>query len=231
METRILQGIEGAKKAEGLTVVIDVFRAFTTACCVMSGYPQRIIPVADIERARQLKKDHPDWILMGERDGQKPEDFDYGNSPSGIEYELFFGQNVILTTSSGTQGIEAARITVSEIITGALVNVSAIVRYIQEKNPQVLSLVSLGTKGREPADEDNLCAVCIQAGLWEIYPTNDQIRGILEKSETAQKFFDFHQPWFSRDDFDLCVSVDQFHGFVLRLNTSEELPFLERVSV
>ena len=32
MNIKILKLIEGAKKAEGLTVIIDVFRAFTVAC-------------------------------------------------------------------------------------------------------------------------------------------------------------------------------------------------------
>ena len=32
MRVQILELIEGAKKAEGLTVIIDVFRAFTTEC-------------------------------------------------------------------------------------------------------------------------------------------------------------------------------------------------------
>lgn len=32
MEIRILELIEGAKKAEGLTVIIDVFRAFSLEC-------------------------------------------------------------------------------------------------------------------------------------------------------------------------------------------------------
>ena len=32
MEIRILELIEGAKKAEGVTVIIDVFRAFSLEC-------------------------------------------------------------------------------------------------------------------------------------------------------------------------------------------------------
>ena len=45
MNIRILQCVEGAKEAEGLTVVIDVFRAFSTACYVMANGAERIIAV------------------------------------------------------------------------------------------------------------------------------------------------------------------------------------------
>ena len=37
MEIRILELIEGAKKAEGLTVIIDVFRAFPWSAICMPG--------------------------------------------------------------------------------------------------------------------------------------------------------------------------------------------------
>ena len=40
MEIRILELIEGAKKAEGLTVIIDVFRAFHwSAICTRGERP------------------------------------------------------------------------------------------------------------------------------------------------------------------------------------------------
>lgn len=69
MEIRILQMLEGAKKAEGLTVVIDVFRAFSVACYAFANGASRIIPVGAIEDAYLLKEQHPDYILMGERGG------------------------------------------------------------------------------------------------------------------------------------------------------------------
>ena len=43
MNIEILHLIEGAKKAKGVTVVIDVFRAFTVEAYVMSRGAKKII--------------------------------------------------------------------------------------------------------------------------------------------------------------------------------------------
>src|SRR3989304_3629795 len=139
MEIKILEYIEGAKKAEGLTVIIDVIRAFSLDCYLFKNGAEKIIPVGDINLARQLKKEHPDYILMGERNEQKPEGFDYGNSPTFIQNVDFTGKIVIQTTGAGTQGIVNA-VKADEIITGSFVNAGAVAKYIKKQNPKKLSL-------------------------------------------------------------------------------------------
>ena len=43
--------VEGARNARGIVVIIDVFRAFSTACyCFRSG-ADKIIPVGAVEEA------------------------------------------------------------------------------------------------------------------------------------------------------------------------------------
>lgn len=44
MEIRILELIEGAKKAEGLTVIIDVFRAFSLECYLYARGASAVFP-------------------------------------------------------------------------------------------------------------------------------------------------------------------------------------------
>ena len=69
MDVQILHMIEGAKKAEGLTVVIDVFRAFSLECYLMARGAGRILPVGSKERAYALRGEHPEYLLAGERHG------------------------------------------------------------------------------------------------------------------------------------------------------------------
>lgn len=140
MRIDILHSIEGAKKAEGLTVIIDVFRAFTCACYVMGNGAEKVIPIGDINSAYVLKEQNPDFILMGERNAKKPEGFDYGNSPTEIENVDFTNKTVIHTTSSGTQGIVNA-IHSTKIITGSFVNVQAIIDYIKRSNAEIVSSI------------------------------------------------------------------------------------------
>ena len=51
MEIEILQLLEGARRAKGLTVIIDVFRAFTTESMIMSQSPAKLLAVGDIQTA------------------------------------------------------------------------------------------------------------------------------------------------------------------------------------
>ncbi len=121
MDIDILHLIEGAKQAQGLTVIIDVFRAFSTACYVVQNGAGEIIPVGDIDLAYKLRDENPDYILMGERKGKMLPGFDYGNSPTEIQTVDFSGKTVIQTTSAGTQGFANAR-NADELITGSFVN-------------------------------------------------------------------------------------------------------------
>lgn len=128
----ILHLIKGAKKVDGITVIIDVFRAFTTACYVFNNGAKNIIPVDTLEKAYNLKKRNSDYILIGERNGKPPENFNYGNSPYLIKDIDFKDRIVIQTTSAGTKGIIEAN-KADEIITGSFVNAKAIAEYISNK--------------------------------------------------------------------------------------------------
>ena len=82
MNIKILQLIDGAKKATGLAVIIDVFRAFTVEPYIINNRAKKLIPVGDMQIAYDYKEQNDDCILIGERRGIKLPGFDYGNSPS-----------------------------------------------------------------------------------------------------------------------------------------------------
>ena len=67
MQIQILQQLEGAKKAKGIAVIIDVFRAFTTECFFIANGAKQLFAVGEQNIAYTLKKQHPDYILAGER--------------------------------------------------------------------------------------------------------------------------------------------------------------------
>ena len=66
----ILHLIEGAKKAKGLTVIIDVFRAFSLECYLYDMGVKEIRPVGTIEEAFRRREDLTDAVLVGERHGK-----------------------------------------------------------------------------------------------------------------------------------------------------------------
>ncbi len=214
MKINILHYIEGSKNARGLTVIIDVFRAFSVACYAIHNGANQIIPVDTTDNAFRLKKKNPEYLLMGERHEKIVPGFDYGNSPTHIEHIDFTGKTIIQTTSAGTRGLVNA-ISADEIITGSFVNAPAIIHFIQSQDPEFVSLVAMGYAGTQPADEDTFCARYIKNTL-EGKPTNLAEMITILKAGSGKRFFDpenvNHSP---PRDFDLCLQLGIF-DFVLK---------------
>jgi 2-phosphosulfolactate phosphatase len=229
MKVNILQLIDGARVATGTTVIIDVFRAFSTACYAFDKGIENIYPVGNIEQAYVLKKHHPEYILVGERDEKRPPGFDFGNSPAQLRQANIATKTMVHTTSSGTQGI-ANVLNANEIITGSFVNAGAIVRYILEKQPETVSLVCMGYACEYPTDEDTLCAEYIKNEL-EGKPNNFEAIIKTIKNGDGARFFDpAKQSWSPQEDFNLCLDLNRF-DFVLKVEKEGELNFLKRIDV
>jgi 2-phosphosulfolactate phosphatase len=229
MKVNILQLLDGAKKAEGLTVIIDVFRAFSTACYAIDTGIQGIYPVGDLEKAYQMKLINPDFILVGERNEQKPEGFDFGNSPSQLLEANLKGKTMVHTTSSGTQGIANATLA-DEIITGSFVNASSIISYIHKQNPEKVSLVCMGYSCQYPTDEDTLLAVYIKNELEGEVNDFDAMVDQIRKGDGARFFAPEKQEWAPAADFDLCLSLNRFN-FVLKVDQQNGQNYLRKIEL
>ena len=229
MQVRVVDRVPGAQAAQGIAVVIDVFRAFSVAAYAFSRGAATVIPVAAVEDARELKRQHPDWLLIGERHARPLPGFDCGNSPSDLQKLNVAGRTLIHTTHAGTQGLTHA-LQADEVITGALVNAGAIVRYLQARRPEIVTIVRMGHEATENSDEDDLCAELLRSRLiGEPMPT-DGIRERLRGASSAQKFFDPACDWAPERDFELCTRVDEF-DFVLQLDRTMTPPRLRRIDV
>lgn len=231
MQIEILQLIDGAKQAQGLTVIIDVFRAFTLETYMFASGVECIYPVGSSELAYQLKRENSNWILAGERAGAILPGFDIGNAPSDLHRFDWKNKIVVHTTSAGTQGVDNA-VHAKEILGGSLVNARAIAEYIRQKNCEQVSLVCMGLGGEEETDEDTLCARYIKAILEGEEDKIDMPAEIERlKSTSGAKFFDpEQQSVFPTKDFYMSTQVDKF-DFVIRLNKQEKLAFMEKVEI
>lgn len=230
-KVNILHLIEGAKQAEGLTVIIDVFRAFSLECYLYDMGVKEIRPIGSVEDAFSLHEKMPDSVLIGERNGKKCEGFDFGNSPSTVVPEAVKGKTVLHTTSAGTQGIVNAT-GATEIITGSLVNAKAVAEYIKKKNPETVSLVCMGNAGVRPAAEDELCAEYIKSLVEGVELPDFEKRVEDLRRHGGEHFFDENrQEIYPKEDFFMCIQYDKFpfviiikkdgHGFI----TSREYVF------
>ena len=124
---------------ESIVVVIDVFRA-TSAICVAFHYgAERIIPVATIEEALQYKQQ---GMLAGaERDAVKLDGFDFGNSPYDYMGAHVKDKTIALTTTNGTQAIEAAR-NAYKVVIGSFLNIDVVCDWLIKQNRNILLLCS-----------------------------------------------------------------------------------------
>ena len=199
----IVGSLEGAaKSATGTAVIIDVFRAFTTGAVALANGADKIVMVGDLDQAKDLRAQGVGTVCMGERGGDKPDGFDYGNSPVEIADADFTGQTLIQTTSNGTRGVLAAS-GAKKIYAGALASAQATVREILADPVLPVSLVAMGDAGGLRRDEDEICALYLRSLLLGLSPDKDavsrSIRTMAELSDTRRM---------SDADADACVRID-----------------------
>jgi len=226
---QILQLTEGAKAATGLTVVIDVFRAFTTECFIMNNGADGIYPVGMVSTAFELKKKMPDAVLVGERNEVIIPGFDFGNSPANIEHIDFKGKTVIHTTSAGTQGIVNAE-NADEIITASFVNAPAVAKYIKTKKSETVSIVCMGKRALEPSEEDTWCAEYIKSIVEETPFDIDYKLKELRHLEGNRFFNPQNQEQCPERDFYLATQVGLF-DFVLKAERVEDKRSLFKIKL
>jgi len=211
----IKEFVKGAQEAQGVTVVIDVFRAFSTACYAFDRGLKRMLDVATPAEAFALRdKLKAEAIIAGEQNEMKPEGFDFGNSPTEMLTGDLSGKTMIHCTTAGTNGIVNAT-RASEILGAGLVNARAVASYITLLNPDRVTLVAMGYRAVESADEDLLCARYIA----ELLRGNDaDITSEIEalRRSSGSRFFNPDNLAFSPPtDFFLCTDLNRFN-FVLR---------------
>ncbi|MBS1646940.1 MAG: 2-phosphosulfolactate phosphatase [Bacteroidetes bacterium] len=124
---------------ESIVVVIDVFRATSAICVAFAHGAEKIIPVATLEEALQYQKQG--FLAGAERDAVKIEGFDFGNSPYDYMSPHIKGKTIALTTTNGTQAIEAAR-HAHKVVIGSFLNIDVLCQWLVNQNRNILLLCS-----------------------------------------------------------------------------------------
>lgn len=214
MEIGIFEFTEGARKAKGVAVIIDVFRAFSTECYAFDSGAARIIATGSVEEAVELKKKYTNSVLVGERNERKIDGFDFGNSPTELIKADLQGKTVIHTTTAGTQGLINAG-NADIVLAAGFVNATATADYIRILNPGFVSLVAMGYRAELSTEEDLLCAEYIASALkGETMINHERIMDL--KNSSGKRFFNPENIEFSPPtDFFLCTHADKFK-FALR---------------
>ena len=227
MEIRIGSLSRDANEATGAALVIDVFRAFTTAAIAFDRGAQRITLVAEVAEALEIRRTNPAIadILMGEVDGRRPEGFDHGNSPYEASSVDFAGKSVVQSTRAGTVGTAAAGVAgcdpiyvTSFVVAGA--TVQAVLA--EDPQPELVTILAMGDQGVNRSDEDEHCAMYLRNRLEGRSPDPEALRKLIMAGGATQKFFDDAQPQFHPRDVGLALEVDRY-PFAMRVTREDGL--------
>lgn len=221
--------LEGAANATGVVVIIDVFRASTTTCYVMSQSPTDYFLVGDSITVAQLKKADSQAFLIGKPEGGLEPQYDIPNSPTLSLHHDLSTRVVVHRTAAGARGVLNA-LRADEVLVAGFVNVGATVTYIQNQKSSVVSLVCMGHEGTLPAPEDELCAEFFMARLKGGEGVADRERIHTLRLTSGAYFFGEAQGEYPTADFERCLEIDRF-AFAVRAEQIGSYARLRKVSV
>ncbi|TAL63388.1 MAG: 2-phosphosulfolactate phosphatase [Bacteroidetes bacterium] len=127
------------KGDDTIVVIIDVLRATSAICTAFEHGVEKIIPVATVEEARVYKE--KGFLVGAERNGLPVDGFDFGNSPFHYMGDPIKGKTIVLTTTNGTQAIEAAK-DAYKVVIGSFLNMDALCSWLLSENKNILLLCS-----------------------------------------------------------------------------------------
>jgi 2-phosphosulfolactate phosphatase len=146
-----------------ICVVLDVLRATSAFVTALANAADAIIPVAEISEALTLRRERPEVLLAGERDGLRigaaltgGVEFDLGNSPREFTSANIAGKTIVSTTTNGTRALRACA-GAQRVLAGSFLNLSTTADAIARRHPEHLLVICAGT-GEGTALEDALAA-------------------------------------------------------------------------
>lgn len=200
-------------------VVIDIFRATSCMCVAFEYGVNSILPIANLEKAIDLK--NKGYIVAAERNAQKCDFADLGNSPFDYMQPYLKGKDILMTTTNGTQAIDVAKGNKSLLI-GAFSNFTSLTDFLIN-NPQDTLLVCAGWNNRINLEDTAFAgavseklivsekyrlssdSVAISINIWKNCEKNPE--RFLEESEHYQRLIKQGL----KKDIDFCLSRDTTH--------------------
>ena len=204
-------------------VVLDALRCCSTIVTALANGATEIIPVTTILEARNMKKQHPEFVIAGERKGLKPKKFALGNSPLEFSSKNVRGRRIILTTTSGTRAILLSK-QGKWVLVGAFLNAKAVAEAslkIAEREKTGVSFVLAGKEGQFSL-EDFLCAGAITesfpqekvdlsdtatASLLSFEEARQSLKKVIQRGSHAQ----YLEAKGFRDDVAFCSRMNVFN--------------------
>ena len=223
MKAFLRVGVPGAREAAArgdVVVVIDALRASVTITSALIVGAVKVIPVLTVAEARAYLG-REGYLVAGERGGVQIEGFHFGNSPTELWRQAteVRGKTLILTTSSGTRCVEAARKEAAAVVTGAIPNATALSQAafdLAGERGREISLVAAGFDDQATVEDLFAAQVIAQRlvamgavlaeGEWSEYPAESKVAEVLRSSPSGRKLRGLGYS----EDVAFCAQIDVF---------------------
>jgi 2-phosphosulfolactate phosphatase len=166
---------------DAIVVVTDILRASSAIVTAFMNGVDRIIPVGTLEEAKAFKD--KGFMVAAERDGIVRDFADFGNSPYNFTPERVRGNQIVYSTTNGTNAIQLAS-SGSQVLIGAYLNLGALARHIRKEKKDLLILCA-GWKNKFNL-EDTLFA----GALSKLVLEDDQFDTICDATFGAMDLYD-----------------------------------------
>lgn len=209
-----------------VVVVIDVFRAFTTASYALEHDPASYTLAVKQSVISELAVKCINPLVIGKPEkGMEGHIYQIPNSPTRLFDVNIHGRDIFHRTEAGARGILDAY-EADLILAASFVNAMATANYIKAlENPQV-TVIPMGHEGITPSLEDDVCSVYIQALIKgekiDLAPYIPQL-----KDGPGKYFFSDDQWQYPSTDFDRCLEIDRFN-FAIQATVKGDYAILTR---
>ena len=197
-------GVEGARQARGLAVVIDVLRSFTVSAYALAGGARECRLVTTTDEARALAAAIPRALLCAEEEGLPLPGIPISNSPTQIVAAELTGRVLVQRSTAGTPVAAAVREGI-DIFAASLVVARATVQACLLKDPDVLTLIASADH-----PEDHACARYMEAMVKGEKPDLDRLLQPLRDTERYARVMSGGWPGFPPTDLELALQPDRF---------------------
>ena len=205
MEILHATGIDGARQARGLAVVIDVLRSFTVSAYALAGGARECRLVTTTNEARALVAATPNAVICAEEDGLPVEGIAISNSPTQIAAADLRDRVLVQRSSAGTPVAAAVREGV-DILAASLVVARATAQACLLRHPAQVTLVASADH-----PEDHACALYMAAMIRGETPDLEQLLRPLTGSERYAHLRRGTWPGFPVSDLELALTPDRFN--------------------
>jgi len=200
-------GIDGARQARGIAVVIDVLRAFTVSAYALAGGARECRLVTATDEALALAAAIPGALVSAEEDGLPVPGIAISNSPTQIQAADMKGRVLVQRSSAGTQ-VTAAVAPGVDMFAASLVVARATIQACLLRRPAPTHLTLIASADHP---EDHACALYMEQIIRGETPDIQRLLKPLQDSERYARLQSGTWPGFPPTDIELAIMPDRFN--------------------